>query len=292
MKNYIHTLCAVLTVALTSCGSNDLPADGGNNPRPMTISVVTDYTSVPQTRAETPAISRYAISVWEDEACTTPANVFTGDVNYANASNGIFAMILNSTKTYYCLFWADNGTGYTLDNDLQNIALQESGKASEAYCGKTTIPAGTLSACTIALKRAVAKITLKETNEMPAGNTMTVTFDQYTVFNVQSGTAGTLKPCIITWTTTAKSGTAEAPVQLNDEDIFALAPVDVASLANVTFQCNDEGGIMVPNIPFRANYNTNIKGHYTTVSDQTFSVSIDNKWETGDPALEAKGIHH
>lgn len=82
------------------------------------------------------------------------------------------------------------------------------------------------------------------------------------------------------------------PVQLNDEDIFVLAPVARASLRNITFQCNDEGEVMVSNVPLQANYNTNIKGHYTTVSDQTFNVNVDNKWETGNLAPETRGIHH
>lgn len=283
MKSYIHILCAALTAVLASCSNSDLPADSGANLRQVTVSVATDH--APATRATDPTITRYAISVWEDEVCSTPAEVFTDGTNHATNPTGSFAMILNCTKSYYCLFWADNGTGYTLDDALKSITLKDGSKASEAYCGKTTIPASTSSTSyTADLKRAVAKITLKETNEMPAGNTMTVTFDQYTVFDVQNGTAGTPAPCTITWTTTAKTGTTEAPVQLNDEDIFALAPIAGASLANVTFQCNDEGGVMVPNVPFRANYNTNIKGHYTTVSDQTFSVSVDDAWETEEPA--------
>lgn len=68
------------------------------------------------------------------------------------------------------------------------------------------------------------------------------------------------------------------PVQLNDEDIFALAPITSPSLSNITFQCNDEGGIMVSNVPLQANYNTNIKGHFTTFSEQIFTVSYENGW--------------
>ncbi len=284
MKSYIHILCAALTAVLASCSNSDLPADSGANLRQVTVSVATDH--APETRATESAETRYAISVWEDEEYTTPANVFTGSTNCANNTTGVFAMILNSTKSYYCLFWADNGTDYTLNDALKSITLKDGSKASEAYCGKTTIPASTSSTSyTANLQRAVAKITLKETNEMPAGNTMTVKFDQYTAFDVQNGTAGTPVPCTVTWTTTAKTGTTDAPVQLNDEDIFALASVAGASLTNVTFQCNYEGGVMVPNVPLQANYNTNIKGHFTTISDQTFTVSYENGW-AGDKEPE------
>lgn len=286
MKQYIYIIYAMIAVvAFTACGDDRQPAVSNDNLRPMTISVVTDRP--PKTRAEsseTSSVSRYAISVWEDEACTEPATVFADENNHATSATGSFSMILDRTKSYYCLFWADNETGYTLDTALKNIVLSDGSETAEAFCGKTTIPEGTSSTYTVTLKRAVAKITLKETNEMPAGNTMTVTFDRHTVFNVLNGTSGTPNPHTVTWTTTAKSGTEASPVRLNDEDIFALAPISTASVNNIIFQCNDEGEVMVSNVPLQANYNTSIKGHYTTVSDQTFTVNYNDGWD-GDNTL-------
>ena len=293
MKNYIPILCAALIAVLASCSSDSLPTTNHSDLRQVTIDVVTN---TPATRPTAPAISRYAISVWEDEEYAVPAEgVFmTGNDNTASNATGTFAMILNSTKTYYCLFWADNGAGYALgDNTLRNVTLTEGHNVSEAFCGKTQIPAGTSTTYTANLKRAVAKVTLKETGEIPAGNTITVKINHHTAYTVRDDTdTGDQVLHTLTWTTTAKSGTADAPVQLNDEDIFVLAPVTRASLRNITFQCNDEGEVMVSNVPLQANYNTNIKGHYTTVSDQTFNVNVDNKWETGNLAPETRGIHH
>lgn len=278
MKNYIYILYVGLTVAFTSSCSSDLPTDGEINQRQVTVGVTADHTT--ETRATTPEITRYAISVWEDEVCTVAANVFAS-TNCATNATGKFEMVLNSTKNYWCLFWADNGTScYSLGSGtLKDVTLAEGSEVSEAFRGKLPIPAGTLTTYSAVLKRAVAKITLKETDDMPAGNTMTVTLDQYTVFNVQSETVvGGKQPHAITWTTTAKSGTDALPVQLNDADIFVLAPVASANISNITFQCNAEGEIMVPNVPLQANYNTNIKGHYTTVSGQSFTVSYDGTW--------------
>lgn len=288
MKRYINIVYAVIAaVVLVACSDDHQPLAGDDNLRPMTVSVVTDRT--PKSRAESSEISsvnRYAISIWEDETCTAPAKVFADGSNHATSATGSFSMILDRTKSYYCLFWADNETSYTLDTELKNIVLNDDSQTAEAFCGKTTIPAGTSATYTATLKRAVAKITLKETNEMPAGNTMAVTFDRYTAFNVQTGTCSTPKRYSITWTTTAKSGSESVPVQLNDEDIFALAPVSDASLNNIIFQCNDEGEVMVSNVPLQANYNTSIKGHYTTVSDQTFTVNYDDEWEEDKTPVE------
>lgn len=279
MKRYINIVYAVIaTVILASCSKDNQPAVGDDDLRPMTVSVVADRTA---TRAAAPAVARYAISIWEDETCTTPAGVFDDGSNHATSTTGSFSMVLNRTKSYYCLFWADNETGYTLDDELKNIVLNDDSQTTEAFCGKTTIPAGTSATYTATLKRAVAKITLKETDEMPAGNTMAVTFDRHTVFNVLTGTSGTPKSHTVTWITSAKSGTEAVPVQLNDGDIFALASVSDALLHNITFRCNDEGEVMVSNVPLQANYNTSIKGHYTTVSDQTFTVNYNDEW-SGD----------
>lgn len=288
MKRFINIVYAVIAVVvLAACNDDHQPVAGDDNLRPMTVSVVTDRT--PKSRAESSeisSVSRYAISVWEDEICTAPAMVFDSGSNHATSTTGSFSMILDRTKSYFCLFWADNETGYTLDTELKNIVLNDDSQTAEAFCGKTTIPAGTSATCTATLKRAVAKITLKETNEMPAGNTMTVTFDRHTAFNVLTGTSGTPKPHTVTWTTTAKSGSESMPVQLNDEDIFALAPISDASLNNIIFQCNNEGEVMVSNVPLQANYNTSIKGHYTTVSDQTFTVNYNDGWNGDKTPVE------
>lgn len=279
MKRYINIACAMIAVLLASCNNNNPLTNDDDNLRPMTISVITDHIV---TRAATSSVAHYAISVWEDKSYTTPAPVFSDGNNYAANTSGSFSMVLNSTKSYYCLFWADNGTDYTLDNELKNIVLKDGSKTSEAFCGKTTIPAGTSTTYTANLKRAVAKITLKETHEMPADNTMAVTFDRYTAFNVENGEVTAPKTYAFTWKTTAKTGTSTSPVQLNDEDIFTLAPVEKALLSNIIFQCNEEGKITVSNVPLQANYNTSIKGHYTTVSEQTFIVDCKDEWKPGE----------
>ena len=97
MKNYIPILCAALIAVLASCSSDSLPTTNHSDLRQVTIDVVTN---TPATRATAPAISRYAISVWEDEEYAVPAEgVFmTGNDNTASNATGTFAMILNSTK--------------------------------------------------------------------------------------------------------------------------------------------------------------------------------------------------
>ena len=99
MKNYIPILCAALIAVLASCSSDSLPTTNHSDLRQVTTDV---ETKTPPTRATAPAISRYAITVCEDEEYAVPdAGVFMpGNDNTARNATGQSAMILNTTKPY------------------------------------------------------------------------------------------------------------------------------------------------------------------------------------------------
>lgn len=284
MKKYIYILCAVLTAAFASCSQSEMGDETLQSKQTILKVVASDGL---QTRGTATGVDRFAIEVYTDEAYTTAANVFADGTNKANNGNGEFAMVLDRTVKYYCLLWADkSGSSVYNINDLKAVAL--TGKAVEAWQGTKEIAAGTEAALTATLNRAVSKISLMETGKLKAG-TLTLNLNQPTAFNVATavttGEATARPEESITIAAAGVDGSA-APttsVKLNGTDIFVLSSVATADLTNLTFKYGTEDAFIVPQAPLKANFNTNIKGHYSTAKDGvTFTVTCDDAWGTPD----------
>lgn len=278
MKKYIYIVCAVLMGAFASCSQSE-PGDGTPQSNRTILKVVPDDGL--QTRAAATGVDNFAIEVYTDAAYTTAANVFADGTNKASNATGQFAMILDRTQEYHCLLWANKGSSsaYGLTS-LKAVAL--TGKATEAWHGTKVIAAGAEAALTATLTRAVSKITLLETGKLKAG-TVKLNFDQPTAFNVADGTTSgtaTARP-EETVTIAADVDGSITPVKLNTADIFVLSSVAVADVTNLTLQYATEDAFTVSNVPLKANFNTNIKGHYTSAkTGSTFTVTCDDEWGT------------
>lgn len=280
MKKYIYILCAVLTAAFASCSQSEMGDETLQSKQTILKVVASDGL---QTRGTATGVDRFAIEVYTDEAYTTAANVFADGTNKANNANGEFAMVLDRTQKYYCLLWADKaGSSVYNINDLKAVAL--TGKAVEAWQGTKEIAAGTEAALTATLNRAVSKISLMETGKLKAG-TLTLNLNQPTVFNVATAvTTGeaTARPEESITIAADKDGSV-TPVKLNTTDIFVLSSVATANLTDLTFKYGTEDAFIVPQAPLKANYNTNIKGHYSTAKEgATFEVTCDDAWGATD----------
>lgn len=280
MKKYIYILCALLTGAFASCSQNE-PGDE----TPQTTNRVTLQVTASdglQTRADATGVNRFAIEVYTDAAYTTAANVFADETtNKASNATGKFTMVLDRTQAYYCLLWADkDGADVYTITDLKNVT--QSGKAAEAWQGTKSIAAGETT-LTAHLNRAVSKITLLETGKLPANSTLKLNFNQPTAFNVADGTASTTTSArpeeSITIAADVDGTTTPATLAT---DIFVLSSVATADLTDLTFQFGSEAVFTVPQAPLKANFNTNIKGHYTTASTTTFTATCDDSWEASD----------
>ena len=288
MKRYLYTIVAILAGAFVSCQKTDLTNEAvTEGAQRVTLNLVAD--DAVGTRAA--GVSNYLIEVYSDDTYTTPANIFGTDNDATNRSlstNGSFSMILDRTKDYYCLFWADkDATAYTT-TQLKSVTLKSGKTPAEAWFGTATI-SGKNATQTVTLKRAVAKLNLLEIGALLSGTTLTTTFDQPTVFNVSNGeiVRGDADANIVSRTETitltdAVNGTKENPVTLNSTDYFVLTPVATQYVAAVTFQCGEEEKFEVSNVPFQANYKTNIKGHYTSLASETFTVTCDDAWGSPD----------
>lgn len=281
MKKILYIVCAVLVGVLASC-SNSEPevTDDTSALQPIRINV---YTNQANTRATThDGINRFAIEVYADDAYTTAANVFEdGTTNKETNDTGVFNMILDKNKTYYCLFWADNGDSYTI-SDLQAVTLATDKTTTEAFYGTSTITTA-VKEQSVTLKRAVGKITLTETKALAAG-TLTVKYNEKPGFNVLIAKA--------TGTETERTATMNIETVVNagatfGDAIYAFADADQKALQDVEFTFQIPGiaaepTFKVTNIPLQANYTTNIKGHFISKSAFSFDVTCEETWGAPD----------
>lgn len=284
MKRILYALCVVFTVVFTSCNQDEFDTVATGEAVTLTVSV--DEGVMP--RSTDPTVDRYVIEVYTDNACTVAANVFPDGKNSAVNSTGAFSMILDRSKAYYCLLWADKGasTSYTVSN-LKAVELVSGQKAAEAWHGKVTIEAGTTAALSAVLKRAVSTLSLLETGVVMEHSALTLTFQQPTQFNVLAATASNLGSFSETIDLSAgASGSVVAPVKLNPTNLYVLASAAAAIVTDLTFTMatneRAEPSFEVANVPLQANYMTNIKGHYTNLTSTAFSVSVSNTWRSYD----------
>lgn len=279
MKRYLYIVFAVLAGFMSSCSNSEM--DEETYPTAVTILKVIADEGL-QTRANATGVDRFAIEVYTDAAYTTPANEVFGDTNKANNATGEFTMVLDRTQAYYCLLWADkSGSGVYNITSLKEVAL--TGKAVEAWQGTKTIAAGTAATLDVSLKRAVSKISLLETGKLSSGSTLKLNFSQPTKFNVVDGTTSTSAARSEESISIAADvdGTI-TPAKLNTADIFVLSSVATANLTDLTFQFDSEEVFTVSQAPLKANFNTNIKGHYTSAKGVTFTATADDAWGGSD----------
>lgn len=278
MKKYIYSLVTAL-IAFTSCNNNDLVPETDGTTRQVTLQVAPDQGL--NTRANATGVNNFLIEVYSDAAYTTAANIFTGSTNKATSTNGSFTMVLDKTQEYYCLLWADkDGSTVYTTTSLKEVTLISGQAPIEAWQGKLKIEKGTTAALSTTLTHAVAKITLLETGVLKAG-TLTMTFDQSTKFDVSAGTTSTTASRTETIAVAAIDPAVPAGSKINTNDIFVLASTTDAEQPTITFQITGETETTpVSNVPLKANYNTNIKGHYSknNSNDATFTLTCNGDW--------------
>lgn len=280
MKRYLYIVFVILVGLMSSCSNGEMDKD--TYPTTVTILKVTADEGL-QTRANATGVDRFAIEVYTDAGYTTAANVFADGTNKASNATGVFTMVLDRTQAYYCLLWADkSGSSVYGITSLKEVTL--TGKAVEAWQGTKTIAAGTAATLDVSLTRAVSKISLMETGKLKSGSTLKLNFSQPTKFNVADGTTSTpaARSEESISITADVDGTAN-PVKLNAADIFVLSSVATADLTDLTFQYDSEDAFTVSQAPLKANFNTNIKGHYTSAKDGvTFTATADDAWGSSD----------
>ena len=170
----------------------------------------------------------------------TPGTVeeLTLSGNQATTSLSLYA-----SRSYTFLFWADDGKSYTY-TDLTNITLNSGLTGTQAEIAYAACIDWDKSATINAtLKHAVSKVTLKTTNNVEAGKTLTLTVPHaVTGYNAQTGKAtGTPAEYEHSITTTAISGATET----TPKELFSFYVLAADELQTLTIESN-EGENTVP----------------------------------------------
>jgi len=263
-----------IAAMLASCSQNEeLFTDKGNNTvQQVTFTLATD--EKPQTRATTDGL-RYVVAVY-DETGTTEVKQETTFKN-----NGF--TILLPPGTYKCLFWADYGSTNYDATDLKSVKDLKSTKAdanAEAFYASQSVEVSNGNHVNVMLNRAVAKVILRETDELETGS-VTVTYSRPTSFNVADGTTTGTESDTKTLTIKNKiQGTTDSPVEIGS--FYVLASANEANLNNFVTKYNEEKEKTISNVPVQANYLTYITGRYGAKVNQQFLIDVNTTWSTSD----------
>lgn len=262
-----------IAAMLASCSQNEeLFTDKGNNTvQQMTFTLATD--EKPQTRAATDGL-RYVVAVYDETGKTEVKQETTFE-------NNCFTILLHP-GTYKCLFWADHGSTNYDATDLKSVKDLKSTKAdanAEAFYASQSVKVSNGNHVNVTLNRAVAKVILRETDELETGS-MTVTYSRPTSFNVADGkTTGTESDTKTLSIKKEIQGTTDSPVEIGS--FYVLASADEANLDNFITKYNEEEKT-ISNVPVQANYQTYITGKYGAKVNQQFLIDVNTTWSTSD----------
>ena len=258
-------MCSLFLLA--ACHSDDnepLPADDEPQAVTLTINLEDAYTRT-ISEDEDNTLTRLLIQMVDNDVLQTDIKTIdlTSGQTTATADYELYA-----SHRYTFLLWADDGsynatdlTNITLKDNLTDTQAGLSYAASKDWDGTSTISA--------TLNHVASKVTLKATNELEAGNTLTLTVPQaYSGYNVQTATTtGEAKAYPYTYTTTAVSGTQEQPVKL-----FSFYVLAANALQNLTVSCNNETATVPANlgggkhIVLKGDISTQEQPHSTSLS--------------------------
>ena len=263
-----------IAAMLASCSQNEeLFTDKGNNTvQQMTFTLATD--EKPQTRAATDGL-RYVVAVYDETGKTEvkQETIF---------ENNCFTILLHP-GTYKCLFWADHGSKNYDATDLKSVKDLKSTEAdanAEAFYASQSVKVSNGNQVNVTLNRAVAKVILRETDELETGS-VTVTYSRPLSFNVADGTTtGTESDTKTLSIENEIHGTTDSPVEIGS--FYVLASSDEANLDNFITQYNEEEKKTISNVPVQANYQTYITGKYGAKINQQFLIDVNTTWSTSN----------
>lgn len=284
MKTNISILAIILAFIVSSCSNKETIEEVQSQANKVTLNVKIAPVTRIGTTTETITVNRYVMEIWENGACTVPANIFdaaTTPTNRKSVTDGIFTVNLDRNKSYTCLFWADNNGDNVYEvSDLKAVTLKPGVEPIEAFSAITNINTAQTSQ-TITLKRAVAKFTLNECDYIPANSSLKTVYLQNTTFDVLAQKAGTpVSRTQITTITNEVNATTSSMIKLGS--FYTLANVNAIDkqLITVDFTLNTESSIQLTSVPVQANHNTNINCEYSKLAGRTFSIGFDSSWGT------------
>lgn len=282
MKRKLLTLALGIAAMFTGCQKED--SAGLTNPDngKATFHVAVD--NGVQTRATTPAPTRYIMEVYE--VATSGAAVSGTPQQRYEAASGSFEVILKEGTHYACLFWADYGApGENAgDYDASDLkAVSARGQATDmAFGGAVRFTydsqASEKSYLSPVLTHSVAQVNFKQTEDFTAAdNTLTVEFPKMFSLNLDGNAVTEIISPPVTHTFT---GIAKASQSQTIGTSYIIAADADQTVMDIKTTFNGEVGKTITNVPFQRNYKTNITGAYSNLYETTLSVTCDDAWET------------
>ena len=222
--------------------------------------------------------------------------------------DGTFTFTVNGLDPdmeYDFLFWADCGEAEAYGGNLKERKLADDADLGEALAFQGKIDgAKPADATAVTLAHAVAKVTLRTTGAMAAGDKVTLSIPGIAdTWNVSAGTAAGTGNCEYAYT--LASAIAQPQDAAEVTTFYVPAPV-LGQTSDITLSYADaastkSGSTNVTNVPLQANYRTVLKGDVAalfggaaaTITAQLTEVWNDQSGESVFPqtnVIETTGV--
>ena len=276
---------------LASCSQDEVMTDTGHDDLvPVTLSAaVGDGVQTRTVSADDDEDAKYCyVQVCQSDGTAYTGNDYATPITLTDDDNdGKFTgnIFLNPGKNYVFLFWADNTTS-TAPMDLHNVAYQ---KESIAFADRMEQTISNVAPTIEAdLQHVVAKMTLKTTTNVGAGDEITVTMPTtYTAYNVAD--EAVIQVAIAKDThfehtvANAITGTEEGTEVFSFYALVDGANQDLTLASGTNSQ-------QVSNVPLGPNKHTTLVGDVKNLGliNVTFTANMDTNW--GSTATEIIGL--
>lgn len=267
----VFSIMLGIAAMLTSCSQNDEVLNVSNEAQEVKFSLTAENQL--QSRAND---LRYVMAVYDESG----ENAVIAETVY---DSNTFSIRLEPGK-YTCLFWADYGNANYDANSLKNITLQDNATNIEAFFAKKIITISDNGEEEVTLRRAVAQVSLKETDYLAPG-TMTVTYSEFSGFDVNAESA-------VNKANATKTINIAETIQANPSEPIELGsflmlanPAD-CDLCTFKVKYASEPEKTITNVPIQANHRTYIIGKYGLTYSRLFTITIDENWEDDDNTVE------
>lgn len=283
---------------LSSCSQKGTDAmELDDNMQRVTLKV--DVQDESLTRATSTEPTRFLVEVYQgglnDYDYTTPANIFAGNTTNksemaATSGTADFDLVLDRRLTYRFVLWADQGGAavYNTDALKTGVSLKTDQNPVQAwYYGDKEARSGVYNTISVVLNRVVSKVNFKEIGSLKGktDQNLVVKYNQPTTLTFVDGlpvAATPVQRAVTIPVTVDVTGTTQAPVTLNTDPIYILSSGATADLATFDFRLGTEADFKVSNAPMKANFVTNIIGHFTSIAAKGIIVKGEGEWETPD----------
>ena len=292
MKKSVFLMLGVAAM-LASCSQDELGSPQGEGVAVITATVGDGMqTRVPTYDGDDVTMDRCLLEVYDQ------GGNLVGQRHEAAAAgtDGAFTFTvsgLDPDAAYDFVFWADNKEAAAYDGDLKNRKLQAGADLTKALAFHGILDGVTpANASSVTLHHAVAKVTLKTTSALGAGDNVKLAMtDVADTWNVQAGTAsGNVG---LTYGYTLALNTFGSADGTEITTFYVPAPAEGAN-SNMTLTYTPNGSstpgtTAINNVPLKADYRTVLCGDVASLFEgETISITatMEKAWNDQDGEIE------